>query len=148
MGRRWFWISQLVLIAVVSSKQLWRKPADLEELDNPNDQRDNRKFRMIICHCDVLILIFGYPGVLSLFAIVSFKNEECLTASNAGLKGTCLSSTECESQGGNIDGNCAAAFGVCCIFLLSACGGTITRVKVSLVAIFTCIFYLLLLTVD
>jgi len=60
----------------------------------------------------------------SLFSIVTFKNEECSAQSTAGLKGVCMTSSECNSNG-YADGNCAAAFGVCCIQRVSSCGGTV-----------------------
>ena len=55
-----------------------------------------------------------FIGLLSLFAIVQFKNTEC-TATN-GLTGSCYSTTECSQKGGAATGNCAAGFGVCCVF--------------------------------
>lgn len=64
--------------------------------------------------------------VFSLFSIVSFKNQGCrsqsgttgFTASNRN--GTCYTSTECSSKGGQASGNCAAGFGVCCLFISTA----------------------------
>lgn len=58
----------------------------------------------------------------SLFSIVTFKNAECDAISTAGLKGVCMTSTECASRGTG-DGNCAASFGVCCVIRVSTCGG-------------------------
>merc|ERR1712018_809707 len=55
----------------------------------------------------------------SLFTIVSFPNDQCSakSASTTGVTyGTCLSSTECNSQSGTVDGNCASGFGVCYFF--------------------------------
>ena len=52
-------------------------------------------------------------GVLSLFSVVQFKNNECTATS--GLTGVCYSSTECTDNGGSASGNCASGFGVCCI---------------------------------
>ena len=52
-------------------------------------------------------------GLLSLFAVVQFKNNEC-TSSN-GDTGVCYTSTECTNNGGSASGNCAVGFGVCCI---------------------------------
>jgi len=60
--------------------------------------------------------------LLSLFAIVQFKNNEC-SATN-GLTGSCFSSTECSAKGGAATGNCAAGFGVCCVFQTAECGAT------------------------
>jgi hypothetical protein len=63
---------------------------------------------------------------LSLFSIVSFKQEECNSVSTTGLKGTCMTLTECNNMGTS-DGNCAAGFGVCCVVSVSTCGDTITQ---------------------
>lgn len=55
----------------------------------------------------------------SLFSVVSFKNEECTsetTFTGGSTGGTCYSSTECSDKEGTKSGNCAAGFGVCCIF--------------------------------
>merc|ERR1712110_922142 len=62
----------------------------------------------------------------SLFSIVTFKNDECSATSTSGLKGVCMTSTECSSVG-TADGNCASAFGVCCIIKTSTCGGSVTK---------------------
>ena len=40
---------------------------------------------------------------------------------------TCLTSSECTSKGGSVLGNCAAGFGVCCVFSVSASGTTVTE---------------------
>jgi len=58
---------------------------------------------------------------LSLFTIVSFKNDACV--STAGTNGTCYSSNDCTSLGGSAAGTCASGFGVCCLFT-ATCGGT------------------------
>jgi len=58
----------------------------------------------------------------SLFSIVTFKNAECDAISTAGLKGVCMTTTECQGTGTS-DGNCAASFGVCCVIRVSVCGG-------------------------
>merc|ERR1712223_1834875 len=58
--------------------------------------------------------------MFSLFSVVSFKNVGCSTTSTTGSKnrnGTCYTSSECTSKGGTASGNCAAGFGVCCLFL-------------------------------
>jgi hypothetical protein len=38
-----------------------------------------------------------------------------------------MTQTECTNKGGNGGGNCAAGFGVCCVFIISATGGVITQ---------------------
>merc|ERR1712018_663246 len=66
----------------------------------------------------------------SLFTIVSFPNDQCSakSASTTGVTyGTCLSSTECNSQSGTVDGNCASGFGVCCTFSVSSCGSSVSK---------------------
>jgi hypothetical protein len=58
----------------------------------------------------------------SLFSVVTFPNEECTSEStyNGGaVTGTCYSTTECTDKAGTKSGNCAAGFGVCCIFMYS-----------------------------
>jgi len=65
--------------------------------------------------------------LFSLFAVVTFPNDECTTVTDSTMKGTCLSSTECTDMGGTADGNCASGFGVCCMHTLYACGGTVSR---------------------
>ena len=51
--------------------------------------------------------------VLSLFTIVSFKNDPCV--SGTGSNGTCYSTSDCSSLGGTASGSCASGFGVCCL---------------------------------
>eukprot|EP00095_Tigriopus_kingsejongensis_P005646 maker-scaffold695_size110128-snap-gene-0.18 protein:Tk05646 transcript:maker-scaffold695_size110128-snap-gene-0.18-mRNA-1 annotation:"hypothetical protein DAPPUDRAFT_313164" len=48
--------------------------------------------------------------VFSLFNVVQFKNVACSARSNADTVGTCLSSSECSTQGGSSDGNCASVY--------------------------------------
>jgi len=60
----------------------------------------------------------------SLFSIVTFKNDQCTTA--GGLKGTCMTASECAGTG-TASGNCAASFGVCCYIKVDTCGGTVSR---------------------
>ena len=45
--------------------------------------------------------------LFSLFSIVTFKNDPCITSQD-GLTGTCMSSMECQIAGGINQGNCAA----------------------------------------
>jgi len=55
----------------------------------------------------------------SLFSVVTFKNEECTsetTFTGGARAGTCYSTTECSDKKGTASGNCAAGFGVCCMF--------------------------------
>jgi len=69
--------------------------------------------------------------MFSLFNVVKFKNSMCQSKTTADLQGVCYTKTECEDGGGMVDGNCAAGFGSCCIFVVSgttaACGGTVSR---------------------
>jgi len=72
----------------------------------------------------------GLIPSFGLFNIVNFKNNECtgVTGNTAtGLKGTCLSSSECSSEGGMAQGNCAAGFGTCCVFRKSGCTMTVSK---------------------
>jgi len=68
--------------------------------------------------------------VFSLFTIVTFPNDECTSksgSSTGATYGTCLSSTECSSNSGTADGNCASGFGVCCIYKFSSCSSSVTK---------------------
>merc|ERR1711953_872881 len=59
----------------------------------------------------------------SLFSVVTFKNDECTSLSSVAggaTTGTCYSTTECSDKSGTASGNCAAGFGVCCVFLNTA----------------------------
>jgi len=58
--------------------------------------------------------------VFSLFSIVQFPNEACSSTSGTYSNGTCFTTSECSSKGGSAQGNCAAGFGVCCVFFVSA----------------------------
>jgi len=62
---------------------------------------------------------------LSVFQIVKFKNEVC--SADSGEDGTCFTEAECSAKGGIASGTCASAFGVCCVFTVSACGGVVTQ---------------------
>merc|ERR1711981_409459 len=65
--------------------------------------------------------------VFSLFSIVTFPNAGCASQSIIGSKarnGTCFTATECSDKGGTVSGNCAAGFGVCCLFITSTSGST------------------------
>jgi len=63
--------------------------------------------------------------LLSLFSVVTFPNDQCTAKSTTTTKGTCLTSTECNTKSGTIDGNCASGFGVCCTFTKSTCGSVV-----------------------
>merc|ERR1719414_2094292 len=68
--------------------------------------------------------------VLSLFSVVTFPNDQCTAKSSTTatpVLGTCLSQTECSGKSGTVDGNCASGFGVCCTFLVSSCGSTVSE---------------------
>jgi len=64
---------------------------------------------------------------LSLFTVVTFPNAECQSQTDPTILGTCMTTTECNDNDGQIDGNCAAGFGSCCLFRKSTCGDTITQ---------------------
>lgn len=62
------------------------------------------------------------PKLLSSFQIVSFPNDAC---DGTGTRnGTCYTSQECSDRGGQSAGSCADGFGVCCTFVITACGST------------------------
>jgi len=63
--------------------------------------------------------------VFSLFSIVQFPNAGCRSTSGTYANGTCYTAGECSSKGGSAQGNCAAGFGVCCIFSVSATASTV-----------------------
>jgi len=65
--------------------------------------------------------------IFSLFTIVTFPNDQCTANSDSTMLGTCMTDTECSSKSGTVDGNCAAGFGVCCTFVLSACGTSVSQ---------------------
>jgi len=63
----------------------------------------------------------------SLFSVVTFKNEACTSESTLGggaRTGTCYSTSECSDKSGMKSGNCAAGFGVCCVFINTAADGS------------------------
>merc|ERR1712156_353414 len=68
--------------------------------------------------------------LFSLFSIVTFPNKQCTTASSTSssiMYGTCYAASECSAKGGTTDGNCAAGFGVCCTFTVSASGSSVDQ---------------------
>jgi len=71
--------------------------------------------------------------VFSLFSVVQFKNEACVSSdtlasgSTANRNGTCFTSSECSTRGGSSRGSCASGFGVCCVFTVSATSSTISN---------------------
>jgi len=62
---------------------------------------------------------------LSVFQIVKFKNEAC--PANNGDTGICFTETECADRGGVAAGDCASAFGVCCVFTVSTCDSSLDQ---------------------
>lgn len=72
--------------------------------------------------------------ILNIFSVVQFRNSPCQStmslvgATGTGFRnGTCLTSAECAQQSGTASGNCAAGFGVCCVFMINTCGATVSR---------------------
>jgi len=71
--------------------------------------------------------------VFSLFSVVTFPNKGCTSQSGTtgisgvNRNGTCYTTTECSSKGGTASGNCAAGFGVCCLFTYTAASTTISE---------------------
>merc|ERR1719262_1847959 len=71
--------------------------------------------------------------VFSLFSVVTFPNQGCTSQSGTtgisavNRNGTCYTATECATNGGAASGNCAAGFGVCCLFVYSKASTTISQ---------------------
>jgi len=63
--------------------------------------------------------------LFSVFSIVSFPNEACISSLD-NTNGTCLSPSDCRIIGGANEGSCASGFGVCCVVRLGTCGGVVT----------------------
>merc|ERR550532_2007261 len=63
---------------------------------------------------------------LSVFTVVKFPNEVCLS-STSGRNGTCYTQSECAAKGGSSSGSCASSFGVCCVFEKSCGDGTVSE---------------------
>jgi len=63
--------------------------------------------------------------VFSVFSIVSFPNEACISTRDKS-NGTCLSPADCKTVAGVAEGTCAAGFGICCIRRFDSCGGVIS----------------------
>ena len=78
-----------------------------------------------------ILLISFFITAFSIFNVVQFKNEACVssstTMSQGSRNGTCYTSEECDEKGGKAEGNCASGFGVCCVFLEKECGTTINQ---------------------
>lgn len=58
--------------------------------------------------------------LISTFQIVRFPNDVCIGSNSRN--GTCYTSAECSDKSGTSSGSCADGFGVCCTFLITACG--------------------------
>merc|ERR1719361_2939021 len=56
---------------------------------------------------------------IGIFNVVKFKNEVCEGSNNQ--QGTCFTTDECETNGGEASGSCAEGYGVCCTFSIN-CG--------------------------
>merc|ERR1711981_280804 len=65
--------------------------------------------------------------LLSLFSVVTFKNDGCSSSKDTGRNGTCFTMTECSTKGGSAYGNCASGFGVCCVFEVQSASTTISQ---------------------
>jgi len=94
----------LALTSWVNANEIVRDDKPIEEKSSKRDQK-----------------------VFSLFSIVTFKNSGCrstsgTTGSGINRNGTCYTSTECQNKGGTAAGNCAAGFGVCCLFTTQTAG--------------------------
>ena len=86
--------------------------------NTPKKSLDNRQTKMHRFYLTLGLLLALYSDLsqskregrlLSLFNVITFRNEACTTtAASGGLTGTCLPMAECVSQGGAVSGNCAA----------------------------------------
>ncbi|TRY61649.1 hypothetical protein TCAL_16273, partial [Tigriopus californicus] len=65
--------------------------------------------------------------LFSLFNVVRFPNEQCISRSDPTMRGTCFSQINCQERGGTPDGNCASGFGICCMFVIQTCSGTVVQ---------------------
>merc|ERR1719412_1095769 len=71
--------------------------------------------------------------VFSLFSVVTFPNDGCTSQSgttgisSVNRNGTCFTATECSDNGGTASGNCAAGFGVGCLFVYSSASTSISQ---------------------
>jgi len=78
------------------------------------------KMKWTLCLFFVASVATALPArdkrAFSLFSVVTFPNEECVT-NMEGQRGICLTAEECQTDG-NVramaSGNCASGFGVCC----------------------------------
>jgi len=96
-----------LISASIASNDLAREENELEISPKSHDSTRNKK-------------------LLSLFSIVTFPNGGCASM-DAARNGTCYTSTECQNKGGVKSGNCAAGFGVCCLFIVTATSTTIDQ---------------------
>lgn len=58
--------------------------------------------------------------LITTFQVVRFPNDACVGSNSRN--GTCFTSAECSDKGGTNAGSCADGFGVCCTFVITACG--------------------------
>ncbi|XP_059087179.1 uncharacterized protein LOC131883678 isoform X2 [Tigriopus californicus] len=66
--------------------------------------------------------------IFSLFNIVTFEQNTCNCLSDSSIQGTCMTKMECEnSDGGQMDGQCAAGFGHCCMMVKNTPTALVTR---------------------
>ena len=62
-------------------------------------------------------------------SMCKLQNEPC--ESKKGINnvvGQCFTASECKTEGGEVIGQCAAGFGVCCSFSVSTCSAVVDRV--------------------
>eukprot|EP00094_Tigriopus_californicus_P001547 TCALIF_01496-PA protein Name:"Protein of unknown function" AED:0.20 eAED:0.20 QI:54/0.5/1/1/0.83/0.85/7/232/178 len=65
--------------------------------------------------------------LFSLFNVVKFENEACVTQSDQTMRGTCFSQATCQEKGGRADGNCASD--ICQVRAPSGCAQFFTGVS-------------------
>jgi len=82
---------------------------------------------LLVIHIEVEASENRTKRIFSLFSIVQFPNLACSSTSGTYGNGTCYTASECSAKSGTAQGNCAAGFGVCCIFSVSASGSEISQ---------------------
>merc|ERR1712223_419261 len=69
--------------------------------------------------------------LFSLFNVVTFKNDDCVSTSTSMTtghrNGTCYTAQECTTKKGTASGGCAMGFGTCCLFTEETCGNTVKQ---------------------
>jgi len=90
------------------------------------------KMKLALCHIFLATMATSMPAedklgkAFSLFNIVTFPNKQCTTQMSNDMFGICVTVEECNGRSGQISGNCASGFGVCCFTAIEATGSGAT----------------------